>query len=68
MIFGQIRKDLGEVFQGLARQKECRIEEGNLLADHVHMMLDPTEVFGAPSYWVYQGQRAFISHMVSSRR
>jgi len=39
VIFGQIRKDLGEVFQSLARQKECQIEEGHLLQDHVHMML-----------------------------
>jgi putative transposase len=38
-IFGQIRKDLGEVFHDLARQKESKIEEGHLLQDHVHMML-----------------------------
>jgi putative transposase len=30
---------LGEVFRKLAEQKECRIEEGHLLADHVHMMI-----------------------------
>jgi putative transposase len=29
---------LGEVFRKLAEQKECRIEEGHLLADHVHTM------------------------------
>ena len=38
-IFGQIRRDLGEVFQRLARQKESVIEEGHLMPDHVHMML-----------------------------
>ena len=38
-IFGQIRRDLGEVFRRLARQKESVIEEGHLMPDHVHMML-----------------------------
>jgi putative transposase len=38
-IFGQIRQELGEVFRKLAEQKECRIEEGHLMSDHVHMMV-----------------------------
>ena len=38
-IYGQIRKELGEVFRRLARQKECVIEEGHLMLDHVHMMI-----------------------------
>ena len=38
-IFGQIRRELGEVFRRLARQKESVIEEGHLMPDHVHMML-----------------------------
>jgi putative transposase len=38
-IFGQIRRDLGEVFRRLARQKESVIEEGHLMPDHVHMMI-----------------------------
>jgi len=38
-IFGQIRRELGEVFRRLARQKECEIEEGHLMPDHVHMMI-----------------------------
>ena len=35
---GTLRPHLGEVFRTLAQQKESRIEEGHLLADHVHMM------------------------------
>lgn len=31
---------LGEVFHELARQKECRIIEGHLLPDHVHMCIE----------------------------
>ena len=34
-IYGELRKLLGEIFHDLARQKECRIIEGHLLADHV---------------------------------
>jgi REP-associated tyrosine transposase len=39
-IYGEVRKMLGEIFHDLARQKECRILEGHLLADHVHMCLE----------------------------
>jgi len=39
MLFGQIRKEMGEVFHRLARQKESLIEEGHLQPDHVHMMI-----------------------------
>ena len=39
VLFGQIRKELGEVFHRLAKQKESFIEEGHLMADHVHMMI-----------------------------
>jgi putative transposase len=36
VIYGQLRKQLGEVFHELARYKEARIEEGHLMPDHVH--------------------------------
>jgi putative transposase len=39
VLYGQVRKDLGEVFRELARQKESWVEEGHLQADHVHMLL-----------------------------
>jgi putative transposase len=39
VLYGNLRGYLGEVFGKLAEQKECRIEEGHLLADHVHMMI-----------------------------
>jgi putative transposase len=38
-LFGVIRKELGRVFHRLAEQKECRIEEGHILPDHVHMLI-----------------------------
>jgi putative transposase len=38
-LFGAIRKDLGTVFRDLSRQRECRIEEGHTMSDHVHMLI-----------------------------
>lgn len=39
VLFGKIRRELGEVFHRLAEQKESKIEEGHLMSDHVHMMI-----------------------------
>ena len=39
VLFGELRRELGEVFHRLARQKESLIEEGHLMPDHVHMMI-----------------------------
>ena len=38
-IYGELRRELGEVFRELARQKESRIEEGHLLPDHMHVLM-----------------------------
>jgi putative transposase len=38
-LYDRLRAALGEVFRELARQKESRIEEGHLRADHVHMLI-----------------------------
>ena len=39
VLYKELRKYLGEMLRNLARQKECRIEEGHLLADHGHMFI-----------------------------
>ena len=38
-LYGELRRHLGEVFRELAVQKDCRIEEGHLMKDHVHMLI-----------------------------
>ena len=38
-IYGALRRDLGKVFRRLAEQKESWVEEGHLMADHVHVMI-----------------------------
>ena len=39
VLYKELRRSLGEVFQSLAMRKGCRIEEGHLLPDHVHMLI-----------------------------
>ena len=39
VLFGELRPRLGEVFRTLAKQKECQVIEGHLMADHVHMLI-----------------------------
>jgi len=39
VLYGNVRRHLGEVFHELARQRESQILEGHLCLDHVHMMI-----------------------------
>jgi len=39
VLYGKVRRHLGEVFHELAKQRECQILEGHLRPDHVHMMI-----------------------------
>ena len=39
IIYGELRKYLGEIFRELAKQKECNVIEGHLMSDHVHMLV-----------------------------
>ncbi len=38
-LYEQLRRHLGEVFRALAEQRQCRILEGHLMPDHVHMLI-----------------------------
>ncbi len=38
-IYKELRPYLGDILKELASQKECAIEEGHLLADHVHILI-----------------------------
>ena len=39
VLYGQLRKYLGEVFRELALQRESNIIEGHLMGDHVHLLI-----------------------------
>jgi len=39
VLYGQLRKSVGEILRGLAQQKESMILEGHLMGDHVHVLI-----------------------------
>jgi putative transposase len=39
VLYQGILQELGTVFRSLAEQWECKVEEGHLMPDHVHMLL-----------------------------
>ena len=39
ILYGRIRRELGEIFHDLARQKDSRILEGHLQPDHIHVLM-----------------------------
>ena len=49
ILYGKLRGDLGGVFRRLAHQKECEIEEGHLMGDHVHMMVSSPPKYSVAS-------------------
>ena len=73
--------DLGTVFHDLARRKECKIEEGKLMPDHVHILISippkysVAEVIGflkgKSSIWIAQNVerkvRNFLGHKFWAR-
>ena len=80
-LFGQIRRHLGTVFRELARRKECVIEEGHLMSDHVHMLISISPKYsvaevigylkGKRSIWIAQNVerklRNFLGHKFWAR-
>lgn len=38
-LYGKIRKYLGPLFHELAAQRNCKILEGHMVQDHVHMLI-----------------------------
>ena len=80
-LFDPIRKELRDVFHRLAAQKNCKIEEGHLMPDHVHMLISippkysVAEVIGfikgKSSIWIAQNverkARNFTGHKFWAR-
>ena len=54
-MYGGLRHHLGEVLRRLAEQRESRVEEGHLLADHTWVSIPPKYSVGD---WVYQGEKS----------
>lgn len=69
-LFGWLRPHLDETLHALARQKECRIEEGHLLEDHVHILISiPPKLAVSSVVGFIKGKSAiYIARNFSGRR
>ena len=69
-LYAQLRRDLGPVFRDLAQQKECKVEEGHLMPDHVHMMLTVPPKYAVSSVMGFiKGKSAIhIARVYAGRR
>ncbi len=39
VMYGKLRRGIGEILRSLCRQKDIEMEEGNAMPDHIHMLL-----------------------------
>jgi len=62
VLFGQLRKNLGEVFHDLAHQKESKILEGHLQSDHVHVLISIPPKYSVAQVVGYIKGKSAISH------
>jgi putative transposase len=46
VLYEQLRRNLGDIFRELARQRESNILEGHLMPDHVHMLISIPPKYG----------------------
>jgi putative transposase len=69
-LYAQLRRDLGKVFRELAEQKECKVEEGHLMPDHVHMLLTVPPKYSVSSVMGFiKGKSAIhIARVYAGRR
>ena len=69
-LYAQLRQELGPVFRDLAEQKECKVEEGHLMLDHVHMMLSVPPKYAVSSVMGFiKGKSAIhIARVYAGRR
>jgi len=70
VLYQGIRQELGMVFRSLAEQWECRVEEGHLMPDHVHMLLSVPPKYSVSSVMGFiKGKSAIhIARVYAGRR
>ena len=51
VLYGSLRRRLGDLFRQLASQRESRIEEGHLRPDHVHMLTSIPPKYAVAQWW-----------------
>lgn len=69
-LFYELRSHLGAVFRDLASHKESIVEEGHLLADHVHMLISipPKRAVSEVVGYVKGKSAIWIARNVNGRR
>jgi putative transposase len=69
-LYVQLRRGMGVIFRDLAEQKECKVEEGHLMADHVHMLLSVLPKYSVSSVMGFiKGKSAIhIARVYAGRR
>ena len=69
-IYGTIKQYLRDAFHKLASQKDCRIEQGYLMKDHVHMLISiPPKYSVAQIIGYLKGKTAiYISQKFANRK
>jgi putative transposase len=61
VIFNQMRKDIGEILRELCKYKGIEIHEGQLMADHVHMLVSIPPKYSVSSVMGYlKGKSALM--------
>ena len=70
VLYGQLRKELGQILRGLAKQKESEVMEGTLKADHVHMVISIPPKYSVSQVVGYvKGKSAiWVARATGSRR
>ena len=70
VLYGQLRKELGPVIKELAKQKESEVVEGELVVDHVHMLISiPPKYAVAQVIGFIKGKSAiYVARMFGRRR
>ena len=70
VLYQGIRQELGTVFRSLAEQWECKVEEGHLMPDHVHMLLSVPPKYSVSNVMGFiQGKSAIhIARVYAGRR
>ena len=59
-LYAALRPHLGRVFRQLAEHRESRVEEGHLMADHVHMLLSIPPKYGVSQVVGYMKGKSAI--------
>lgn len=59
-LYEQLRKELGQVFRELAKQKESNVVEGHLMVDHVHMLISIPPKYGVAQVIGYMKGKSAI--------